>query len=90
MHPRHALPPKPPPAAWLWGFHRRSPNAQPRAPGFGWVAVSFCALTPSAEGRPMERSKVTLRRWDLLTYGDAVRRRRGRSIGDLLLQGDRS
>ncbi|CAK9043421.1 unnamed protein product [Durusdinium trenchii] len=58
--------------------------------GFGWVAVSFCALTPSAEGRPMERSKVTLRRWDLLTYGDAVRRRRGRSIGDLLLQGDRS
>ncbi|CAK8993708.1 unnamed protein product [Durusdinium trenchii] len=29
--------------------------------GFGWVAVSFCALTPSAEGRPMERSKVTLR-----------------------------
>ena len=31
------------------------------APGFGWVAVSFCALTSAAKGRPMERSKVTMR-----------------------------
>lgn len=29
--------------------------------GFGWVAVSFCALTSAAKGRPMERSKVTMR-----------------------------
>eukprot|EP00434_Breviolum_minutum_P004570 symbB.v1.2.004031.t3/scaffold227.1/size261201/17 len=29
--------------------------------GFGWVAVSFAALNSSAAGRPMERSKVTMR-----------------------------
>jgi hypothetical protein len=34
----------------------------PTKPGFGWVAVSFCALTSAAKGRPMERSKVTMRR----------------------------
>ena len=29
--------------------------------GFGWVAVSFAALSAQAAGRPMDRSKVTIR-----------------------------
>ncbi|CAE7404045.1 NOA1 [Symbiodinium natans] len=29
--------------------------------GFGWVAVSFAALNGKAAGRPMQRSKVTIR-----------------------------
>ena len=39
------------------------------APGFGWVAVSFAALNSSAAGRPMERSKVTMRslvEWEMV------------------------
>lgn len=41
----------------------------PMVPGFGWVAVSFAALNSSAAGRPMERSKVTMRslvEWEMM------------------------
>lgn len=42
---------------------RAAPRVACVSGGFGWVAVSFAALSSEAAGRPMERSKVTLRGW---------------------------